>query len=235
MYYQELCVMFPALAALDFRIPPALDGQFSLQSFPAHRIIHQKDAKLEHVGILLAGTFRVVNELENGNLFMIEINDPISFTGEVTLLSGHGITSVTLETITPCRIAFVPERLFDAWLNTDIRLLRFVSEGIANKLYQTSYHSGERMFYSTKYVLLKYLLEQVSRSAAPDAPIRKTRQQMCEEIGLSVNSINRLLNSFRQEGLLSIARGKILMTAAQQRAANAALRVYLSENRNGTK
>ena len=227
--------MFPALEALGFQIPAELDGHFTLQSFVPHQLIHQKDTPLEVVGILLSGSFRVFNELENGNLFMIEINEPISFTGEVALLSGRWITSVTLETITACKIAFLPVECFDDWLRADIRLLRYVSEGIANKLYRTSYHSGERMFYSTKYVLLDYILNEYRKSGMQEFVVKKTRQQMCEEIGLSVNSINRLLNSFRQEGLIVMNHGKIAMGPAQRSAAQAALRVYRAQNRNGMK
>ena len=235
MYFWELCEAFPRLSQLGFQVPETVDGQFRLRSFDAHQIIHQKDSQLEAIGVLVEGSFRVFNELENGNLFMIEINDPISFTGEITLLSGHKITSVTLETITPCKIAFLPVELFDAWLREDIRLLRYVSERIAAKLYLTSYTRGERMFYSSKYVLLKYILDNCAPADEETIMIGKTRQQICEEIGLSVNSINRLLNGFRQAGLIDLKHGKIHLTSQQRAMALRSLKVYLSQNRNGLK
>lgn len=235
MTFSELCAVYPGLAQKGWQIPARLDGQFALRIVEPHSLIHQKDSPLREVGILLKGSFRVVNEFENGNLFMIETNDPISFTGEVALLSGYGITSVTLETLTVCEIAFLPAAVFDAWLNSDIHLLRYVSELIATKLYSTSYHRGERMFYSTKYVLLKYLLEEYDKTTGSLVVIRKTRQQMCEEIGLSVNSINRLLTSFRRENLIAMNHGKIAMGPEQYEAAMDALKVYLLESRNGQK
>ena len=235
MYFRELCEAFPPLGKLDFQVPSEIDGKFVLRYYGPHEIIHQKDSKLETIGILLEGSFRVFNELENGNLFMIEINDPISFTGEITLLSGHGITSVTLETITACRIAFLSPEQFDLWLNRDIRLLRYVSERIAAKLYLTSYTRGERMFYSSKYVLLKYILDTCEEADDGTLMVRRTRQQICEEIGLSVNSINRLLNGFRQEGLVDMKHGKITMGPQNHAAAAKALKIFLSQNRNGMK
>ena len=235
MFFGELCEAFPQLGELGFQVPEQVDGKFRLRSYGPHEIIHQKDSQLETIGVLLEGSFRVFNELENGNLFMIEINDPISFTGEITLLSGHEITSVTLETITPCKIAFLIPDQFDAWLRADIRLLRYVSERIAAKLYLTSYSRGERMFYSSKYVLLKYILDNCPPSDDKTVVIGKTRQQICEEIGLSVNSINRLLNGFRQAGLIDMKHGKINLTSQNRAAAMKSLKVYLSQNRNGMK
>ena len=235
MYFRELCDAFPPLGKLGFQVPIEIDGKFALRYFGPHEIIHQKDSKLETIGILLEGSFRVFNELENGNLFMIEINEPISFTGEITLLAGHRITSVTLETITECRIAFLTPEQFDLWLHEDIRLLRYVSERIAGKLYLTSYSRGERMFYSSKYVLLKYILDTCTETEDNTLVVRKTRQQICEEVGLSVNSINRLLNGFRQEGLVDMKHGKITMGPENHAAAAKALKVFLSQNRNGMK
>ena len=235
MYFQELCEAFPPLGKLGFHVPPQIDGTFVLRYFGPHEIIHQKGSKLETIGILLEGSFRVFNELENGNLFMIEINDPFSFTGEITLLAGQKITSVTLETITECRIAFLTPERFDLWLHEDIRFLRYVSERIAGKLYLTSYSRGERMFYSSKYILLKYILDACEESDSGTLIVRKTRQQICEEIGLSVNSINRILNEFRQEGLVVMNHGKITMGPGNHVTAAKALKVYMSQNRNGIK
>ena len=90
MFFSELCEAFPRLGELGFRVPEQVDGRFRLRSYGPHQIIHQKDSQLETIGILLEGSFRVFNELENGNLFMIEINDPISFTcGAITLAENH--------------------------------------------------------------------------------------------------------------------------------------------------
>ena len=124
MRFAELLQIAPELSRFTDSIPEELDGQFTLLSYGPHALIHQKDSRLERIGILLKGSFRVVNEFENGNVFMIELNDAVSFTGEVTLLAGAATTSVTIETVSDCLVAFMPVAAFDAWLRRDIRLLR---------------------------------------------------------------------------------------------------------------
>lgn len=237
MRFSELTELQPKLLAFAQSIPEELDGQFRLQTFPPHTIIHQKDWCLERIGILLQGTFRVINELENGNVFMIETNHAVSFIGEVTLLAGAATTSVTIETVTDCLVAFLSVDTFDQWLKRDIDLLRHVCEHIAKKLYGSSYNRGERLFYSAKYVLLKYITQQIASQGIlgkEQVVLPKTRQQISEEVGMTVKTINRTVQHFQEEGIITNHRGKISMSTQQYTAACKKLKVYISQSRNGT-
>lgn len=238
MYYAELIEISPQLKTFSDHIPEALDGQFSLRSYGPHETIRQKDSRLESIGILLKGSFRVVNEFENGNVFMIEMNDAVSFVGEVALLAGASTTSVTIESVTDCLVAYLPAAVFDAWLRQDIQLLRTLSEHVADKLYCSSYNRGERLFYSAKYVLLKYITQQAEDCGirrSEKIVINKTRQQISEEVGMTVKTINRILTRFGKDGLISTERGKVALDHTQYHRAQQELKVYISENRNGAK
>jgi len=237
MRYAELLELSPKLRDFTDNIPEELDGQFQLKTYPAHTLIHQKDSVLERIGILLQGTFRVVNEFENGNVFMIEMNEAVSFIGEVTLLAGASTTSVTIETVTDCLAAFLPVSTFDRWLRRDIQLLRAVSRHVAAKLYCSSYSRGERLFHSAKYVLLKYLVQQAEAQgvrSSGKAVLNKTRRQISEEVGLTTKTINRTLTQFSKDGILTIQRGKASFSEEQFHRAQRELRVYMSQSRNGS-
>lgn len=238
MRYEEVLKLAPKLKEFTGSIPEELDDCFTLVSYAPHEIIHQKETVLKQIGILLKGSFRVINEFENGNVFMIEENDAVSFIGEVTLLAKAATTSVTIETTTDCLVAYLPVAVFDQWLRRDIDLLRGVSEHVAVKLYCSSYTRGERLFYSAKYVLLKYITQQASGlkgSKVEKIVIPKTRQQLSEEVGMTVKTINRILTKFCSDGLISTERGKIALDQAQYRRALRELKVYMAENRNGAK
>jgi len=237
MRYAELLELSPGLRDFTDGIPEELDGQFQLRTYSPHTLIHQKDSVLERIGILLQGTFRVVNEFENGNVFMIEMNEAVSFIGEVTLLAEAATTSVTIEAVTDCLVAFLPLQTFDQWLRQDMRLLRAVSRHVAAKLYCSSYSRGERLFHSAKYVLLKYLVQQAEAQGVRStgrAVLNKTRQQISEEVGLTIKTINRTLTQFARDGIVSIQRGKAAFSAEQFHRAQRELRVYMSQSRNGS-
>lgn len=238
MRFAELLEIAPQLGRFTGQIPEELDGQFSMRAYAPHEIILQKDSHLESVGILLKGSFRVVNEFENGNVFMIEMDDAVSFVGEVALLSGASTASVTTESVTDCLVAYLPVSTFDAWLRQDPQLLRSLSGHVAAKLYDSSYNRGERLFYSAKYVLLKYITQQAEACGirgAERAVIGKTRRQISEEVGMTVKTINRILTRFVKDGLISTERGKISLDDAQYHRAQQELKVYISENRNGAR
>lgn len=237
MRYEELLELAPGLRDFAGKIPQELDGLFQLRTYPAHALIHQKDSPLERIGILLRGTFRVVNEFENGNVFMIEMNEAVSFIGEVTLLAEAAATSVTIEAVTDCLAAFLPAGTFDAWLRQDIGLLRAVSRHVAAKLYCSSYNRGERLFYSAKYVLLKYLVRQAEEQGVRTSGhvvLSKTRRQISEEVGMTEKTINRTLAQLVKDGVLSIQRGKAAFSGEQYLSAQRELRVYMSQSRNGS-
>ena len=54
---------------------------------------------------------------------------------------------------------------------------------------------------------------------------------MSEEIGMSVNTINRHLLTFRKEGLISMLHGKVAQNAVQRASAKNALQIYIAQNR----
>ena len=238
MRFSELLQIAPDFAAFTDRIPAELDERFVVRTHPAHSIVRQKDSALETVGILLSGTFRVINELENGNVFMIEMNDAVSFVGEVALLAGASHTSVTIEAVTDCLVAYLTAAEFDSWLAQDARFLRALSTHVAGKLYMSSYHRGERQFYSSKFILLRYILDKVDAGELERSGrtvLRKTRQQISEEIGMTVKTINRALNGFSENGWMASVHGKIAMNAEQYKTAQKELRALMMQSRNGAR
>ena len=60
-------------------MPEKLWTRYTIRVYPPGTIIHQKDFKLETFGIIAKGEHRVINEFQNGNVYMIEKNEPIDF------------------------------------------------------------------------------------------------------------------------------------------------------------
>lgn len=60
--------------------------------------------ELDYFGIVTIGSDRVINEFQNGNIYMIESNRCIDFIGEVTILAKMPKTSVTIEAVEDCLV-----------------------------------------------------------------------------------------------------------------------------------
>lgn len=219
------------LAQLEQRVPQLLEytknmpedirGRCTVRVHPAGSIIHQKNMELDYFGIVALGENRVVNEFENGNVYMIESNKPIDFIGEVTILAGMERTSVTIEAVTETVVAYINRRDAQRWLSEDMNILRLTANHTAFKLYRSSYNNGAKLFYPPAYILLDYLVKY-GRQQGIDGPappqlvcINRTRQMLQEEIGVNVKTLNRTIKQLKDEGFFVLYKGKITFDKRQ--------------------
>lgn len=229
MTLTELEAAAPALKEYTKNMPEDIRSRCTVRTHAAGSIIHQKNMELGYFGIVAKGENRVINEFENGNVFMIERNEPIDFIGEVTILAGKPRTSVTIETTTESTIIYISRKDFEDWIAKDIYFLRLVSAKVAFKLYRSSYNRGARLFYPPHYLLLHYLLQYADRHRILEKgqiTLPLTRQELFEEIGVTVKTINRTVTRLKSDGLLGVSKGKLTLTLEQYEKAAAYVKNY---------
>ncbi len=227
---EELIREVPELKEYLKNMPPELYHRCTIRIYPPGSIIHQKDFKLDYFGIIAKGEHRVINEFQNGNVFMIEKNEPIDFVGEVTILAGMERTSVTLETLTETTVIYFRRRDFEDWIERDIHFLRLVTRKVAFKLYRSSYNRGARLFYPPQFILLDYILkyaaaEHIERTK--EITVRRTRQELYEECGVTVKTLNRTVKRLEEDGLVTMRRGKMTMNLEQYHLAQRRIHHYV--------
>lgn len=225
MTLSQLEEQVPALLEYTKNMPEDIRGRCTVRVHPAGSIIHQKNMELHSFGIVAMGENRVVNELENGNVYMIERNQAIDLIGEVTILAGMEKTSVTIEAVTDNVVAYISRKDASRWLEEDANILRLAAWHTAFKLYRSSYNNGAKLFYPPAYILLDYLV-RYGRSQGMDGPappreisINRTRQALQEEMGINVKTLNRTIRQLKEEGFLSLCKGKIVFDRSQYQRA----------------
>lgn len=231
MSIEDLVKEVPELETYICHMPEALKHRYTIRVYPPGRIIHQKDSELEHFGLIVKGETRVINEFQNGNIFMIEKNHAIDFVGEVAILAGMEKTSVTIETLTETTVIYFHRKDFEEWIAGDIHLLRLIAERIAYKLYRSSYNRGARLFYPPRYILLDYMLKYAAAAQIEQkghAVIKKTRQEIYEECGIMVKTLNRTIKKLEEDGIVTMHKGKMTMTAEQYRQAQLEMQHFLN-------
>lgn len=231
MTFYEVLEKVPQLKEYLKNMPKEYEERFVVKVHPPGVIIHHQDSVLDYFGIVASGEHRVINSFENGNVFMIEKNEPIDFIGEVTILAGMPKTSVTIETTTESIIMYISRSDFESWIEKDIHFLKLVSAKVALKLYRSSYNRGAKLFYPPQFLLLDYLVSYVQKEPIELHPItiRKTRNDLYEEIGISVKTLNRTISSLKEEGLIRIEKGKIVMDNEQLELAKKKIVYYKHE------
>lgn len=234
MKLEELVEEVPELEEYLRNMPEELKHRYTIRVYPPGTIIHQKDFKLDYFGLIAKGEHRVINEFQNGNVFMIEKNEPIDFVGEVTILAGMERTSVTIETLTETTVIYFRRKDFEEWIEKDIHFLRLVARKVAYKLYRSSYNRGARLFYPPQFILLDYILkysaaEQIEKTGS--VTIRKTRQELYEECGVTVKTLNRTIKKLEEDGIVTMHRGKMTLTLEQYRLGQQQIHHYVDYSR----
>nr|WP_296036409.1 Crp/Fnr family transcriptional regulator [uncultured Enterocloster sp.] len=225
MTLKELEERYPALKEYTKQMPPDIRSRCTVRTHAAGSIIHQKDIELTCFGIIVSGETRVINEFENGNVYMIERNKAVDFIGEVTILAGMLKTSVTIEAVTSVTAAYISRQDAERWLKEDMNILSLVGRRIAYKLYRSSYSKGTRLFYPPSYMLLDYLVRYGNHvgfggpASPPFIIISKTRQLLQEELGINVKTLNRTIRQLKDEGFLGVEKGKITFDLEQRKKA----------------
>ena len=70
MTLKELEEKYPALKEYTKQMPPDIRSRCTVRTHAAGSIIHQKDIELTCFGIIVSGETRVINEFENGNVYI---------------------------------------------------------------------------------------------------------------------------------------------------------------------
>lgn len=234
MTFEDLIRAYPDVEPIIRNMPEKLKNHLVLNYIPAGTLVHQKGDELTHFGIVCSGEHRVINELENGNIFMIEKNRAVSFLCEVTLLAGKTKSSVTIETLTDCAVLFITLDQFEDWIRQDNNFLLCLSRSISEKLYSSSSRSGERQYHSARYLVLRYFLdkwEQQAPSREGQLIIPLTREEMGQELGITVKTLDRTIAELKCQGLIGKFKGKVTVTKKQHEESRETIRQYITESR----
>lgn len=207
--------------------PEWLNSRIYIKKFDKGQILHQKDEKLDYFGILCIGTIEIINELENGNVYLIERNEPIDFIGEVAIVSGYESSSVTIRTLETCYMVFMSADDCRKLFEENIDFYKMVTKKIAQKLYNNSYKSGIKFFYPTKYIIADYLANYYYNGSEDAVKITETREEISKEIGVNIKTLNRTIKALKEDGCLNIIKGKVVIDSDSIDK----LEDYIEENR----
>lgn len=237
MTLQELEQKVPELLDYTAGMPEEIRCRVIVKVHPPGSLIHQKDCQLLYFGIVAIGENRVINEFENGSIYLIETNKAIDFIGEVAILARKPDASVTIEAVTENVIAYIPRKDAERWIESDPHILRKMAERTAFKLYRSSYNNGLKLFYPPTYLLADFIVkfcEQTEEGRAllcgerTSLTISRTRTALEEELGINVKTLNRTIRTMCENRLFCLVKGKITVRMEHYQK----IKEYLYTSRN---
>lgn len=200
-----------SLANLLISMPVEIRNRCVIKRFPAKSTMIQKDEETKYVYIVISGMLRVVNEFENGKLFGFAYKNPLDFIGMLEVLAEESKMAGTVEAITDCVVLRITKEDFLKWLESDHFFSITIAKEIAKNLYPTAYRIGDVFMNPALYTIVTFIVQSTKKEIKDEriGLITKKRQQIADELGLSLRTVYRVIKKLKEDNLVTIRKGKI--------------------------
>lgn len=90
----------------------------------------------------------------------------------------------------------------------------------------------EKSYFIPLFILLEYLIQyaekhQIFTKAFVSIPF--TRQELSEELGICVKTLNRTIKKLKENNLINIVKGKIVLTSSQYEICKKELKMLICD------
>ncbi|MCR5756734.1 MAG: Crp/Fnr family transcriptional regulator [Selenomonas sp.] len=184
---------------------------------PGESIVRKGD-EAKHVYLLTKGDTKVSNEFASGQRYTFGALDVPDLIGDLEVLAGQALYAASNEASSTCEVIAMRAETFLQWMRIDNEFAVAVAQLLAAKMYPTSNEAGRVKFLPSLDRLHSYLLKRLGDIETDLFILHTSRQQIADDIGTSVKTVNRGVVKLKEAGLISLLHGKITMNKEQQQA-----------------
>jgi CRP/FNR family cyclic AMP-dependent transcriptional regulator len=192
-------------------MPDQIRKRCVVQKFQPKTLLVKKDQKPTFIYIIYLGTLKIFNEFKNGKILETAKLKDMNFVGIIEVLSSKDKIAASVETVTECIALRISKEDFLEWIEKDHYLALMIAKKISNDFYDTAYSNGRLLLNSTMYTLVSFIIEAVrdSMEEGKVALIHKKRQEIADQLGISLRTVQRNIRKLKDTGLVTINTGKI--------------------------
>ena len=199
-------------------MPEDIKRQTTHKVFLPGESLMRKGERATHVYLLTRGSTRVSNEFASGQRYTFASLDTPDLIGDLEVLSGQGAYAASNEAGTTCEVIAMSAETFLQWMRMDSEFALTVAQMLAAKMYPTSNEAGRVKFLPSLERLHSYLIKRLGTIEADTFILHTSRQQIADDIGTSVKTVNRGVAKLKEAGLIGLLHGKISINKEQQKA-----------------
>ncbi len=198
-------------------MPDEIRKRCIVQKFDAKTILVKKDEEPKFVYIICAGMLRIFNEFENGKILQTAKVKDMDVVGILEVLSSEDKIAATVEAVTECIALRISKEDFLEWIENDHHLAVIIAKKIASDFYNTTYSNGRLLLNSTMYTLVSFIIETIKKDVEQNKKgfIHKKRQEIADELGVSLRTVQRNIRKLKDAGLITVNTGKIHVDSNQ--------------------
>ncbi len=187
-----------------------VDEAGQVKSFPAGTVIINFNSYISSIPIILSGSIKVIRTDEEGREILLYYIKP----GEsciMSFLAGmHNDTSKIKAIVEEdAELLLIPVDKAKQWIRDFPEWTDFILN-LYQKRFEELLEVVNAIAFQKADIRLMNLLNQKSQ-LFNSREIKVTHQQLADETGLSREAVSRILKQLEKDGLLSIARNKIIL------------------------
>ena len=204
--------------------PAEVLSMLSLEKRYADRYLVEESDPIDRIYILLEGQVKAVDFRVKGSSYEYARFDGVSFLGSMECVFGEECYMANIITVTPCTLVSLPRRSFENWINNDLAVLRRETKMMRQTLLENSRENRMLLLLNGMERLIYLLVKKCrSRGEARDYILAVNRQELAEQCGTSVKTVNRSMKRLEDSGFLTREGHKVKVTQRQY----AAMQEYL--------
>lgn len=191
------------LLAFISRCPSSIRSDFKERTYSFGDKLLEQNKKSDYVYILLSGIVKNYHTEINGNVYIEDIDAGVTLFGELEALVDKEIVS-TVEAISECKVIELSNTQFLNWLYADNEFAVYISRFIAQRNYDCSKRERVNAFYPLKYRIMYMIYHTLYKNQ-----LAITKDLLVEGTGSNIRSINRVINTLIDDGILEYKSGII--------------------------
>jgi CRP-like cAMP-binding protein len=195
-----------------------LAARAPMQTVDTGTVFYSPEQRTEVLFILKKGRVRIFRLSPSGKALTTAVVTPGTIFGEMAIIGQH-MHDQYAEALEACVICLMSREDVRQMLLSDPRIAARITETLGNRLVELEQRLGDFAFKNVPQRIVSTLLtlsraDQVrqrwplSRGAAE---VRFTHEQIAEFVGTYRETATKVLNELREQGLIELRRGKIVL------------------------
>lgn len=169
----------------------------------------------KQVFLILKGKACGIDMQIQGKMYRFKDFKPGRFLGEFECIADIPNYAITVQAVTKCTLLVMTSQQYLKWIKSDGQALFLRMKQLLFELTNQT-RDDRRFFLSTcKERMIQYLVEYFEKEKQNRIRIRKSRDELANEIGFVVRTIDRNVKKLADEDYISLHAGKIYVSKEQ--------------------
>lgn len=181
----------------------------TVKKYKNTQLLLRKGDDIHNIKIHVSGVLSIVNEFEDGRIYAFCETSPVGFIGSNALLAGVNIASVTVIAKGDVTTIILSSADFLKWVTDSKYAALQVAIKTAKSIYPKSQNTGHILMKTRALIFLEYIYDCILPFTGKSTTIKKNREVMSNESGISIRTLNRNIKRLKELNCLTTIRGKI--------------------------